>query len=105
MVIRNFCDQVGMSKRESLVDIALLEHGVREELNRTANRVLVVQKPLRLVIENYPEDKTEDIEAINNPEDPSAGTRKVPFSRVLYIERDDFDVPTIRVRRLPHGLR
>jgi glutaminyl-tRNA synthetase len=102
--IRNLCDQVGMSKRESVVDIALLEHLVREELNRTAPRRMAVQKPLRLVITNYPEDATEDMEAINNPEDPGAGTRRVPFSRVLYIERDDFmENPPRQFYRLSPG--
>jgi glutaminyl-tRNA synthetase len=88
--IRNFCERIGVGKRESLVDLALLEYCVREDLNRRAERVMGVLRPLKVVIENYPEGQVEQLEAINNPEDPSAGTRKVPFSRVIYIERDDF---------------
>jgi glutaminyl-tRNA synthetase len=88
--VRNFCDRIGVAKRDSTVDIALLEYCIREDLNRNALRVMAVLCPLRVVIDNYPEDLTEELEAVNNPEDPSMGTRKVPFSRVLYIERDDF---------------
>ncbi|MBW2094601.1 MAG: glutamine--tRNA ligase/YqeY domain fusion protein [Deltaproteobacteria bacterium] len=88
--IRTFCERIGVAKRDSMVDMALLEHCVREDLNRRANRVMGVLRPLRVVIENYPENQVEELEAINNPEDPTMGTRKVPFSRVLYIERDDF---------------
>jgi len=88
--IRTFCERIGVAKRDSMVDMALLEHCVREDLNRRAGRVMGVLRPLRVVIENYPEDQVEELEAINNPEDPAMGTRKVPFSRVLYIERDDF---------------
>jgi glutaminyl-tRNA synthetase len=88
--IRNFCERIGVGKRESLVDLALLEYCVREDLNRRARRVMGVLRPLKVVIENYPEGRGEQLEAINNPEDPSAGTRMVPFSRVIYIERDDF---------------
>jgi glutaminyl-tRNA synthetase len=88
--IRNFCERIGVSKVDSLVDIALLEHCVREDLNKRAPRVFGVLRPLKVVIVNYPEDLVEEMECINNPEDPSMGTRKVPFSRVLYIERDDF---------------
>src|SRR5881296_3394116 len=88
--IRNFSERVGVAKRDSLVDVALLEHSVREDLNLKAPRVMAVLNPLRVVLVNYPEDQVEQIEAVNNPEDPGAGTRKVPFSRVLYIERDDF---------------
>jgi len=88
--IRNFCKRIGVAKFNSIVDMVVLENSLREELNKTAQRVMAVLNPLRVVIENYPEDKTEELEAINNPEDESAGTRKVPFSRVLYIERDDF---------------
>lgn len=88
--IRNFCRKVGVAKTESLISLGLLEHCVREELNRTARRFMGVLRPLKLIITNYPESKTEDLEAINNPEDLSAGTRKVPFSRILYIDRDDF---------------
>ena len=88
--IRNFCDRIGVAKRGSLVDIALLEHCLREDLNRRASRVMAVLRPLRVVIDNYPKDQVEGLEAINNPEDPATGTRKVPFSSVLYIEQDDF---------------
>jgi glutaminyl-tRNA synthetase len=88
--IRTFCERIGVAKRENIVDVALLEHAVREDLNLRANRVMGVLRPLRVVIENYPEGQTEDVDVVNNPEDPSAGTRKVPFSRVLYIEHDDF---------------
>ncbi|MEW6108296.1 MAG: glutamine--tRNA ligase/YqeY domain fusion protein [Nitrospirota bacterium] len=88
--IRNFCDRIGVAKRDSMVDIALLEYCIREDLNKRAQRVMAVLRPLRVVIENYPDDMEEELEAINNPEDPGMGTRKVPFSRVLYIERDDF---------------
>jgi glutaminyl-tRNA synthetase len=88
--IKNFCDRIGVSKREGIVDITLLEHYVREDLNQRSPRVMAVLRPLKVVIINYPEDKTEELEAINNPEDPSMGTRKTPFSRVIYIEQDDF---------------
>ena len=88
--IRDFCHRIGMAKKENVVDIALLEHCVREDLNKRAPRVMGVLHPLKVVITNYPEGKVEELEAINNPEDPSAGTRKVPFSRVVYIEKDDF---------------
>jgi glutaminyl-tRNA synthetase len=88
--IRTFCDRIGVAKRNSVVDVALLEHCVREDLNRRAPRVMAVLRPLRVVIDNYPEDQVEELDAVNNPEDPGMGTRKVPFSRVLYIERDDF---------------
>jgi glutaminyl-tRNA synthetase len=88
--IRAFCERIGVSKFNSTIDIALLEHCVREHLNATAPRAMAVLNPLRLVLENYPEGQVEELDAINNPEDPSAGTRKVPFSRVLYIEGEDF---------------
>jgi len=88
--IRTFCERIGVAKRDSVVDIALLEHCLREDLNKWAQRVMAVLRPLRVVIENYPEGQVEELEAINNPEDQSMGTRQVPFSRVLYIERDDF---------------
>jgi glutaminyl-tRNA synthetase len=88
--IRTFCERIGVAKRDSVVDIALLEHCLREDLNKRAQRVMAVLRPLRVVIENYPEGQVEDMEAVNNPEDTSMGTRQVPFSRVLYIERDDF---------------
>jgi len=102
--IRNFCERIGVAKRDSVVDIALLEHCLREDLNKRAPRVMAVLNPLRLVIENYPENRTEEIEAINNPEDPSMGTRMVPFSRVLYIEKEDFhEVPPKKFFRLAPG--
>lgn len=88
--IRNFCERIGVAKRNSMVDIALLEFCIREDLNKHAQRVMAVLRPLKVVIDNYPEDLTEELDAVNNPEDPTAGTRKVPFSRVLYIEREDF---------------
>ncbi len=102
--IRNFCERIGVGKKESIVDLALLEYCVREELNKRAPRVMGVLKPLRLVLENYPEGQVEELEAVNNPEDPGAGTRKVPFSRVLYIERDDFmEDPPKKFYRLAPG--
>ncbi len=88
--IRDFCERIGVAKRDSLTDIALLEHCLRDDLNRRAPRVMAVLRPLKVVIDNYPEDRVEDIETVNNPEDPSMGSRTVPFSRVLYIEHDDF---------------
>ena len=102
--IRAFCDRIGVAKRENLVDVALLEHAVREDLNKRAMRVMGVLRPLRVVIENYPEDRTEEVDVVNNPEDPEAGTRKVPFSRVLYIEHDDFrEDPPKKFFRLAPG--
>ena len=88
--IRDFCERIGVAKKDSLVETALLEHCLREDLNRRAPRAMAVLRPLRLVIENYPEAQEEMLEAVNNPEDPAMGTRPVPFSRVLYIEQDDF---------------
>ena len=88
--IRAFCDHIGVSKRDSVVEMQLLEHFIREDLNKRAPRVMTVLKPLKVIIDNYPDGVTEQLEAINNPEDPSAGTRPIPFSRTLYIERDDF---------------
>ncbi|HUG92907.1 MAG TPA: glutamine--tRNA ligase/YqeY domain fusion protein [Planctomycetaceae bacterium] len=88
--IRSFCAKIGVTKYNSLTDLAVLENAIREDLNRRAQRVMAVLKPLKVVIENYPEGQTEQLDAVNNPEDPSAGTREVPFSRVLYIEQDDF---------------
>ncbi|HUF22537.1 MAG TPA: glutamine--tRNA ligase/YqeY domain fusion protein [Vicinamibacterales bacterium] len=102
--LRRFCDEIGVAKRENLVDLALLEHFVREELNRTAPRVMAVLRPLKVVIENYPEGQVEELDVVNNPEDESAGTRKVPFSRVLYIEADDFmEDPPKKFFRLAPG--
>jgi glutaminyl-tRNA synthetase len=95
---------VGLAKRNSLVDVAQLEHAVREDLNARAPRAMAVLDPLRVVIENYPEGQVEEIEAVNNPEDESAGTRRVPFSRVLYIEREDFrEDPPKKFFRLAPG--
>jgi len=102
--IRTFCERIGVAKRNSVVDIAMLEHSLREDLNKRTPRVMAVLRPLRVVIENYPEDQVEELEAVNNPEDPSTGTRKVPFSRVLYIEQDDFrEVPPKGFFRLSPG--
>ena len=88
--VRDFCTRIGVAKKENVVDVALLEHTVREDLNRHAQRALAVLRPLKVEIENYPEGQVEYLEATNNPEDASAGTRKIPFSRMLYIEADDF---------------
>jgi glutaminyl-tRNA synthetase len=88
--IRAFCERIGMAKRENLIDVALLEHCLREELNKSAQRGMAVLRPLKLFIDNYPAEKVEEIDAVNNPEDASMGTRKVPFSRELWIEREDF---------------
>ncbi len=102
--IRDFCSRIGVAKRESIVDIALLEHCLREDLNQHAQRVMVVLNPLKVIIDNYPEDKEEEIEAVNNPEDESMGTRNVPFSREIYIERDDFrEDPPKKFFRLAPG--
>lgn len=102
--IREFIDRVGVAKNESVADISLLEYCVREQLNRTAPRVMGVLNPIKVIIDNYPEGLVEEVEAINNPEDPAAGTRKVPFSRVLYIEQDDFrEVPPPKYYRLAPG--
>lgn len=88
--IRDFCERIGVAKKDSVVDIKLLEYCIREDLNKYAPRVLAVLRPLRVIIDNYPEDQEEGLEAINNPEDPSMGTRTVPFSRILYVEKEDF---------------
>lgn len=102
--IRDFCGRIGVNKRPSIVDIRLLEHCLREDLNKRALRVMSVLRPIKVVIDNYPEGKTEELEAINNPEDESAGTRMVPFSKVLYIERDDFkEDPPKKFYRLSPG--
>jgi glutaminyl-tRNA synthetase len=102
--IRAFCDRIGVAKRENMVDVALLEHAVREDLNRRAPRVMGVLDPLRVVIDNYPDGETEAFEVTNNPEDDAAGTRRVPFSKVLYIERDDFrEDPPKKFFRLSPG--
>jgi len=102
--LRNFCDRIGVAKKDSMVDLALLEFCVREDLNKKAPRVMGVLRPLRVVIENYPEDQDEELDAVNNPEDPDAGTRKVPFSRVIYIEKEDFmEDPPKKFFRLAPG--
>ncbi|HMC78838.1 MAG TPA: glutamine--tRNA ligase/YqeY domain fusion protein [Vicinamibacterales bacterium] len=102
--IRNFCERIGVAKRENLIDVALLEHAVREDLNARAPRVMGVLRPLRVVIENYPEGQVEQVDVVNNPEDAAAGTRKVPFSRELFIEQDDFrEDPPKKFFRLAPG--
>jgi len=102
--IRAFCGRIGVAKFNSTIDIAVLENAVREDLNRRAPRVMAVLHPLRVVIENYPEDQVEELDAVNNPEDAAAGTRKVPFSRVLYIEQEDFrEDPPKKFFRLSPG--
>jgi len=102
--LRSFWAEVGVAKRENLIELARLEAAVREDLNRTSARVMAVLRPLRVVLVNYPEDQVEELEALNNPEDPSAGRRKVPFSRELWIERDDFlEDPPAKFHRLAPG--
>jgi glutaminyl-tRNA synthetase len=102
--IRNFCTRIGVAKKENVIDVAQLEHAVREDLNLRAPRVMTVLRPLKVVITNYPEGQVEQVDVINNPEDPAAGTRKVPFSRELYIERDDFrEDPPKKFFRLAPG--
>jgi glutaminyl-tRNA synthetase len=103
--IRNFCARIGVAKQDSVIDIGLLEYCIREDLNRRTARVMGVLRPLRVVIDNYPEGQVEEMEAVNNPEDPGMGSRQVPFSRVLYIERDDFrEVPPKKYYRLAPGV-
>jgi glutaminyl-tRNA synthetase len=103
--IRNFVTSAGVSRTNGIVDLAMLEHFVREDLNKHAPRVMAVLRPLKLVIDNYPEGKSEELDAVNNPEDASAGSRKVPFGRVLYIEQDDFrEVPPPKYFRLSPGV-
>ena len=102
--LRNFCDRIGVAKRDSTVEMALLEYCIREDLNKRSPRVLAVLNPLRVIIENYPEGLEEEMDAVNNPEDPGMGSRNVPFSRVLYIERDDFhEDPPKQFYRLAPG--
>ncbi len=102
--IRNFCERIGVAKRNGVVDVAMLEHAIREDLNLTAPRVMAVLRPIRLVIDNYPESQAEEFDSPINPEDPAAGARKVPFSRVLYIEREDFmENPPKKFFRLSPG--
>jgi glutaminyl-tRNA synthetase len=102
--IRNFCDEIGVAKMNSIVDVAVLENSLRQELNRKAPRVMAVLRPLRVVLVNYPEGRVEEFDCINNPEDPGMGARKVPFSKVLYIEQDDFmETPPKKFFRLAPG--
>ena len=102
--LRNFCAAIGASKTNGIIELAMLEHYVREDLNRRAHRAMAVLRPLKIVIDNYPEDKVEHLEVVNNPEDPSAGTREVPFARELYIEQDDFrEDPPKKFFRLSPG--
>ncbi|NLW55526.1 MAG: glutamine--tRNA ligase/YqeY domain fusion protein [Firmicutes bacterium] len=102
--IRDFCERIGVAKSNSIVDLALLEHCLRVDLNKRAPRRMAVLRPLKVVLENYPEGQVEELEAINNPEDPAMGTRKIPFSRVLYIEEDDFrEDPPKKFYRLAPG--
>ncbi|HAZ02044.1 MAG: glutamine--tRNA ligase [Bacteroidetes bacterium GWF2_42_66] len=102
--IRNFSDRIGVTKVDGMIDVALLEHSVREDLNKTAQRIMGVLDPLKVVITNYPEGQVEQLEAVNNPEDPEAGTRMVPFTREIYIERDDFmENPPNKFFRLAPG--
>ena len=102
--VRHFCTRVGVTKVNSVSDFALLEHSLREDLNKTSPRAMAVLNPLKVVIENYPEGQSEELEAVNNPQDPEAGTRRVPFSRVLYLEREDFmEDPPKKFFRLAPG--
>src|SRR5436309_3192895 len=102
--IRDFCSRIGVAKKENVIDYAQLEHSIREDLNRRASRVMAVLRPLKVVLTNYPEGQVEEVDVINNPEDPSAGTRRVPFSRELLIERDDFlENPPKKFFRLSQG--
>jgi len=102
--IRNFCEGIGVAKSNSIVDMAFLEHCLRDDLNKRAPRVMAVLRPLKVIIDNYPENKVEELDAINNPEDLSMGTRKIPFSRVLYIEQEDFrEEPPKKFYRLAPG--
>jgi len=102
--IRDFCNRIGVAKKENVIDVAQLEHSVREDLNKRAPRVMTVLRPIKVVLTNYPEGQVEHLDVINNPEDSSAGTRQVPFSRVLYIERDDFmENPPKKFYRLSPG--
>ncbi|MFH1305921.1 MAG: glutamine--tRNA ligase/YqeY domain fusion protein [Candidatus Omnitrophota bacterium] len=102
--VRTFCGRIGVSKMNSIIDMVVLENSLREELNKSAQRVMAVLEPLKVVITNYPEDKEEDLDAVNNPEDAACGARKVPFSREIYIERDDFqETPAKKFFRLAPG--
>jgi glutaminyl-tRNA synthetase len=102
--IRNFADRIGVAKRENTIDVALLEDSLREDLNKKAKRVMAVHRPLKVVIENYPDGKVEELDAINNPEDPGMGSRIIPFSKTLFIEQDDFrEIPPKKFHRLSPG--
>ncbi|MCK9613461.1 MAG: glutamine--tRNA ligase/YqeY domain fusion protein [Bacteroidales bacterium] len=102
--LRNFADIIGVAKRDNVIDVSLLEHCLREDLNKKARRMMGVINPVKLILDNYPADKEEEMEAVNNPEDPAAGTRKIPFSRELYIEQEDFmEVPAHKYFRLYPG--
>jgi glutaminyl-tRNA synthetase len=102
--IRRFCEEIGVAKRENIIDVGLLEFCVREDLNKRAPRAMAVLRPLKIVIENYPEGQTEEMEVVNHPDDPAAGTRKVPFSREIFVERDDFmEDPPKKFFRLAPG--
>ncbi len=102
--LRNFADRIGVAKRENTIDVALLEDSLREDLNKNAKRVMAVHRPLKIVIENYPDGKVEELDAINNPEDPGMGSRIIPFSKTLFIEQDDFrEIPPKKFHRLSPG--
>jgi glutaminyl-tRNA synthetase len=102
--IRNFADRIGVAKRDAMTDVALLEHSIREDLNKRASRVIAILHPLKVIITNYPDGKTEELETINNPEDESMGTRKIPFSKEIFIEQDDFqEIPHKKFHRLFPG--
>jgi glutaminyl-tRNA synthetase len=102
--LRDFCARIGVAKKENVIDVAQLEHSIREDLNRRAPRVMAVLRPLKVILTNYPEGQIEEVDVINNPEDLSAGTRRVPFSRELLIERDDFlEIPPKKFFRLSPG--
>lgn len=102
--IRSFCERIGVAKRNSTVEVAMLEHEIREDLNKRAQRVMAVLHPVKVIIDNYPEGAGEELDAVNNPEDPGAGTRKIPFSREVYIEREDFmEDPPKKFFRLAPG--
>jgi glutaminyl-tRNA synthetase len=102
--IRSFSEKIGVAKRDGMIDVALLEHTIREDLNKRAPRVMAVLRPLKVIITNYPEGKTEELNAINNPEDPTMGTRILPFSKEIYIEQEDFrEIPPKKFFRLYPG--
>jgi len=104
LAIRNFCERIGVAKRESMVEVALLEHCVREDLNKRVSRAMAVMNPLKVIIDNYPDGQVEELDAVNNPEDPAMGSRKVPFTKVIYIEKEDFmENPPKKFYRLSVG--